>query len=208
MNEWWDGLCAVNRGFYMAAIGFGVIFVWQLLAMLFGLGGDDVDGDIDHGGMDGSHDGTYGDFEHGAHSDALETIDAFKLFSMRSIVTFFTLFTWGTALYMNNGLVLSKSMLYGSLWGLTGMFLVALLLYGLKKLAETGTKDLNTCIGKTGTVYLNIPKNGIGEIKVQVSGVSNHVKARGVGGAALAANTAIKVVKRTEGNVFEVEEVK
>ena len=44
-----------------------------------------------------------------------------------------------------------------------------------------------------------------GEIKVLVSNVSTHVKARGAGGKALLANTVVKVLKRIGEDVFEVD---
>jgi hypothetical protein len=203
MMEWWDSLTKINQTFYSAAAFFSVFFIWQLIAVFFGLdeGDSDVDGDIDG-------DGTYDHFEHGAESDALESVTSFKLLSVRSIITFFTLFTWGTAFTLNEGQELGKSMAYGSAWGLAGMIIVALLFYMLKKLVETGNKKIATCVGTEGTVYLNIPKNGTGEIRVTVSDVVSHVKARGVDGKAIVANTPVKVLKLVGQNTVEVEEVK
>jgi hypothetical protein len=204
MNEWWESLSSVNRGFYMVATGFGVLFVWQLIASFIGLGGDDMDADMDSD-VELDHDATYDDFEHGAEGDAIESLSSFKVLSVRSVITFFTLFTWGTALYLNNGLLLSKALMYGTAWGVVGMLIVAWLFYMLKKMSETGNINLSSCIGATGTVYINIPENGQGEIKVLVSKVSTHVKARGAGGKALDANTVVKVLKRIGEDVFEVD---
>lgn len=207
MNEWWDGLSTVNQGFYTAAVAFGVIFVWQLIAALIGLDGDSADVDAaDDVDLD-TGDGTYDHFEHGAEADSIESLSSFHLISFRSMIAFFTLFTWGTAMYLSNGLSTSKGMTYGLLWGAVGMFVVAWLLYMLKKMTETGTMDLNSCVGLTGTVYLNIPENGDGEVNVLVSKVSTHVKARGVNGKAIEANKTVKVVKRIAQNIFEVDEV-
>ena len=44
MGEWWNNLDALTRGFYSAAAFFSVFFIWQLIAALTGLAGDDADG--------------------------------------------------------------------------------------------------------------------------------------------------------------------
>ena len=82
----------------------------------------DVDADVE---LD--HDGTYDQFEDGAEADAVESIVSFKLLSIRSVIAFFTLFTWGGALYLNSGLGLTRALVYSLLWGAGAMVLVALL---------------------------------------------------------------------------------
>jgi hypothetical protein len=208
MNEWWNELSSINQGFYAAATFFGVIFVWQLLAVLMGLSTDDADMDVDvDADIDLDHDGTYDHFEQGASSDAAETLSAFRLLSIRSIITFFTLFTWGGALYMDTGETVTKSLTLATIWGLAGMFIVAGLFYMLKQLSETGTSNLATSVGSAGTVYLDIPANGIGEVKVTVSGILSHVKARGIDGQAFAVNTPIRVTRRIGQRTIEVDKV-
>jgi hypothetical protein len=210
MNEWWDTLSALNKAFYAGAGFFSVFFVWQLLAALIGLGGDEVDADADVDmdvSTDLDHDGTYDHFEGGAEADSGESMASFKLLSVRAIITFFTLFTWGGALYMNDGVPPHKATGLALIWGLAGGLIIAVLLNALRKLAETGTPQLATSLGTTGTVYLNIPENGTGEVKVTVSGVISHVKARAKEGKAVAAGTPIRVVRKIGHNALEVEVV-
>jgi len=196
MNEWWENLEAINRIFYCLAAFFSVFFVWQLIAVLIGLGGDeveadtDVDADVD---TDVDADGTYDEFEDGAASDAVETAVAFKLVSIRSILTFCTLFTWGTALYLNRGDTLGRAMGVSIIWGVAGMFSIALLVWGMKRLTHTGTKNLASCVGTDGTVYLDIPAGGMGEVRVLVSGSISYVKARAMGGEGLKSGTPVHV---------------
>ncbi|MCK5850969.1 MAG: hypothetical protein KAH23_08640, partial [Kiritimatiellae bacterium] len=111
MTEWWELLSSLNRALFSAAAFFSVIFVWQLIAAFIGLGGDEIDADVD-ADTDLDHDGTYDHFEHGADADAVESTIAFKLLSIRSIITFFTLFTWGGALYMSQGASVSRALTY------------------------------------------------------------------------------------------------
>jgi len=211
MSEWWENLTPLNQGFYTAAVCFGVIMIWQLIAALIGLEGDEVDTDVDvdaDGGVDIDHDATYDDFEHGAETDAVESTVAFKVLSVRSILAFCTLFSLGSAMYMNNGLSTSSSMGWGTVWGLGAMFMVAGLFYLMRRMQHTGTKSLRTCVGTAGTVYLAIPEDGVGEARVTVSGVVSYVKARGRDGTGFKPNTPIRVRRLLGKTMIEVEEDK
>lgn len=193
MAEWWQGLTRLNQSFYSAAAFFGVFSIWQLIAALVGLGDHDADLDAD------------ADADSIDADDATATIDAFRLVSIRSIVSFFTLFTWGGALYLNQDVPVSSAMAYSVLWGLAGMFTVALIIWGMRKLTHVGTTQTSSCVGQYGTVYLDIPAGGTGEIRVSVSGIDSHVKARSAGGVALRSGTRVTVLKCLEEQVVLVE---
>jgi hypothetical protein len=206
MDAWWDGLSKINQFFFCAAGFFSVFFVWQLIMALIGLAdeGEGVD-DISEGG-DADIDADMADGDGGdAEGDSSSSVVAFRLVSIRSIITFFTLFTWGTALYMQGGDSLGKAMGISSLWGLAGMVSIALVIFLLLKLVHTGTKDLSTCVGTEGTVYLDIPEKGTGEVRVMVSGVVTYVDARSSDGKALKAGTPIRVAKRLDQTIVQVE---
>jgi hypothetical protein len=195
MNGWWQELTPVNQGFYIAAAFLGVFFVWQLISTLVGLGGHDMDVDT-HVGADAVH-----------HTppDAESTMAAFKLVSLRSILAFFTLFTWGGALYMNCRVPVGRAIVYGVAWGLAGMFAVSLIIHFMRRMAETGNLKLESCVGQSGSVYLNIPAGGVGEVRAHCGGVMTHLKARGRNDAAIPAGTPVRVVRMLEPNVIEVE---
>lgn len=141
---------------------------------------------------------------HDSPADAANSAAAFKLLSVRSVLAFFTLFTWSGALYMAKGVSSTASIAYSVAWGFGAMFLVSLLFYGLRRMTETGNINLATCIGKTGTVYLDIPACGDGEIRMLCSGVMTHLKARSANGAAAKAGTVVTVTKMTGPNSVEV----
>ena len=213
MSGWWGELTKLNQAFYGAAAFFSVFFVWQLIAALMGLDTDEADADADvdldaDGGVELDHDATYDEFEQGAEGDAMESTAAFKLLSIRSIITFFTLFTWGTALYMSQGDATARAMGLGTIWGLAGAFIIALLIYMMKKLTHTGTKSLRTCVGTAGTVYLEIPEDGVGEVRVTVSGVVSYVKAREKDGKGLKPNVPVRVRRLLGQAMVEVVEDK
>jgi membrane protein implicated in regulation of membrane protease activity len=205
MSEWWNNLTPVNRAFFSAAAFFSVFFLWQMIAALIGLGDHDGAGDVHDG--DFSHDGHMDDFEADAAHDSTATVVAFKMLSIRAIITFFTLFTWGSALYLNQGVSLSKAMGISSLWGLAGMASIALLLSLLPKMTDTGTRQIETALGRTATVYLDIPENSRGEIRVDVSGVVSYVKARSVDGSAIKSGTPVTVEKIIDSATVAVKTV-
>ncbi len=208
MQEWWAALSGATRFFYGMAAFFSVFFLWQVIAAFVGLNGDDmdvggdagdVDVDMDIGDVDAPDDIDY--------NDVIESSQAFKVLSLRSIITFFTLFSWGSALYTTDGVAVVKAMGIASVWGLVGMFAIALIFYGMGKLSETGTKDLTTAQGKIATVYLDIPAEGFGEIKTTVSGASEHIKAKSVNGEALPAGTQVRVVQVVGQTLVGVEKL-
>ena len=204
MQEWWLGLAGVSRFFYGMAAFFSVFFMWQIIAAFIGLGGDEADFDGDT------------DFDVDVDVDAPDDVDmhdivdssqAFRMLSLRSIITFFTLFSWGSALYTSEGMSIVMAMGISCIWGLVGMVLIAMIFYGMAKLAETGTKDVRSCKGKVGAVYLDIPVGGVGEIKIMVTGASEHVKAESVEKEVLAAGTQVRVVQVVSQTLVKVKKL-
>ncbi|OGV62818.1 MAG: hypothetical protein A2283_02620 [Lentisphaerae bacterium RIFOXYA12_FULL_48_11] len=193
-STFWEGLQPLNHWFFIAAAFFSVFFVWQIMMAFFGLGVDtDMDTDLETG------------IHHDSVDDATDSVAAFKLLSVRSIIAFFTLFTWAGALYMSKGVSVTPSMGYAVIWGLGAMFMVSLLVYGMRKMTETGNIDINKCIGNTGNVYLDIPANGNGEIRMLCSGIMTHLKARSNNGTAIKTGASVKVTKISGPNSVEVE---
>ncbi|MBN2686319.1 MAG: NfeD family protein [Pontiellaceae bacterium] len=202
MHEWWTGLEGVTRFFYGMAAFFSVFFLWQMVAAFLGLTGDSID--LDHADVDLSNIDGADNFD---HQDVIESSQAFKILSLRSIITFFTLFSWGGALYTGSGVPVLKALIISAIWGLVGMIAVTLVFWAMNKLTETGTKDIATSMGQAGTVYLNIPADGFGEIKTTVNGVVEHIKAKSLSGEALPAGTEIRVVKVVDQTLVGVEKL-
>lgn len=194
MSGWWRELTAVNQWFYIGAMFFSAFFLWQLIATVAGLAGGEHDLD--------TH--AEADWQHDTPADAHDTVIAFKLLSIRGVLAFLTLFCWASALYLDTGSPLTSAMGYAVLWGATAMVLVSLALYGVQRLAETGNLRIESCVGASGTVYLDIPAEGEGEIRVLCSGVMTHVKARCPAGP-LKAGQSARVVRVVGPNSVEVE---
>jgi hypothetical protein len=188
MLDWWSHLSHLNQTLYGIAACISVPFAWQLIASLVGLAHD-----VDSDGMDT------------AGTDAVDTVLAFKLLSMRALLTFFTLFFWAAALYLEREGATSRVFGIAALWGLAGMSAVAGLLHVLPKLAHAGTRDLESALNAEASVYLDIPANATGEIRVVVSGSVCHVKARSIGGEAIPAGTPVTVCSRIGQTILIVK---
>jgi len=206
MQEWWDKLSATNQGFYIAAAFFSVFLIWQLIAALVGLaGGDEADADAA-----GAHDADAADaadheMDHDGATDAAESMSAFRLLSVRSLLAFCTLFAWAGALYLQNGKNLTWSILLAILWGAAAMVIVSLIFHAMRKMTETGTIRLTSCMGTSGVVMLDIPANGTGEARVTVGGAVQRLKARGVGGKGIASGTPVIVQRLLGPDILEVK---
>lgn len=212
MMEWWTGLGTLNQVFYVGAGLFSLIFLWQFVMTLIGLSsGGDLDVDVD-GGVDGDFD-VDGDgavdfsvdaLEAHSMADAAESTAAFHVLSVRAILAFFTLFFWAGAMYLDAGKSVTESLLLGLAWGAAAWIVVAVCLHWLKKLAESGNRRLSTAIGQPGTVYVDIPAGGQGEVRVLVSGVISVVKARGSAGLAIKSGTPVTVTRLAGPNSVQV----
>jgi membrane protein implicated in regulation of membrane protease activity len=214
MMEWWKGLTALNQFFFGGAAFFTLVFLWQFVGMLIGLshGGDfdmhvepHVDGDMGaDAGVHGNVDVSVDSLEAHSMHDAAESTAAFHILSVRAILAFLTLFFWAGALYLDNGKSTSQSVALAMGWGVAAWAAVAVLLHWLRKTTESGNRRLSTAIGQTGTVYLDIPANGLGEVRLAVSGVVSLIKARSVGGSPIKAGSAVTVTRLLDINCVEV----
>ncbi|MFB3890926.1 MAG: hypothetical protein ACE15C_02755 [Phycisphaerae bacterium] len=201
MVEWWASLTGMNQWFFIAAIFFSVFLAWQLIAALIGLGGDggadvtsQVDAGVDHSALDQT-----------ANIDAHESVAAFKLLSIRSVLAFFTLFSWAGALYLQGGASLTPALVYAALWGVAAGLIVAGIFYLMQRLTESGNPRLGSCLDTSGTVYLDIPAGGTGEVRVTVSGVMTHIRAKAADGVPLPAGTKIRVTRILDPVTIEVK---
>ena len=195
LTIWWGALQPLNRWFYVAAAVCSVFFLWQLVSAIVGLGGHEA-------GLDSSAEPNW---EHQTPNDAVDSVSTFKLLSVRSIIAFFTLFSWGGALYLNQQVPTGRAVIYALVWGVAAMGLVSLAFHLLRRMASTGDMQISTCVGKTGTVYLDIPANGDGEVRLLCSGIMTHFKARLTNGAVAKAGKTVRIVRVTGANSLEVE---
>jgi len=190
LNDWWLSLSTPLQIFWGIALVSSVLFVIQFVLSLIGLDSDtDGDASVD---LDG-------DFS--LDSD-------FTVFSLRSIIAFFTFFGWMGVISLSGGSSLINSLIFSTVSGLSAMFLVAYMMWTFSKLGESGNMQLENAIYNTGEVYLPIPaesEKGVGKISIMVDGALRELEAKS-SGLALPTGTPIKVIDIRE-NVLIVEPV-
>lgn len=194
MLQWWAGLTWDNQLFYGSAALFSALFLWQFIASLLGLG--------DHGDI-----GADTDVAAGAGHDVADASAGFHYISIRSVLSFLMMFSWSGALYRNNGTPMAWTLGYSLLWGLAGMFVTAFLVRQFAKLQESGNTTLAGCVGQSGSVYLDIPADGIGEVRVMVCSVMSTIKARSADRTAIKAGTPVVVTRVLDPTLLEVKPV-
>jgi len=233
---WWDGLETEAKVFFGIAFVFSALFLWQFIMTLVGLAGGGAEAEVGAGEADVHFDAEAGEADAGAMdadvgdahvgvevggdvdlADAdvhaievseAETTISFKLLSLRSVITGGMLFGWAGALYVQEGVALGTAMLLAMAWAAAGAIVVAALMYGMRRMQETGNRRLSTCVGQAGSVYMDIPKSGTGKVRTVVSGAVAFVPARTADGKPLKAGTPVRVLRLLDPSTVEVEAVK
>lgn len=99
-------------------------------------------------------------------------VDGGGVISVRSATGFFGGFGWTGVIFLENDFSFTVATLSGIGVGLVMMFSFAYLMRILYSLRESGTVDLSSAIGQTGTVYVSIPpeETGTGQVRIMVQG--------------------------------------
>jgi len=209
MEAWWQGLSTLTQVFFLGAVFFSIIFAGQLISMLFGVG--HFHGHLDHVGgghhVDLASGG--GHHAHTAHDHGTHGSDksGFTFVSIRSLIAFGTLFSWAGTLYLMGGTNPTWAIGFSVVWGLVGMFVVSYLMYRLLGLEEIGNVDIATALFEEGTVYIGVPSDGVGQVRVRVSGMISYVKARSKTGEPVTRGTKVRVVGICGKNIVEIEPI-
>ena len=188
-NGWWEGLSGAGQAFWGISIVFSVLFVIQFVLSLIG-----VDFDLD---MDGDADTDFG-------------MDAdFSLFSIRSIIAFFTFFGWTGVLMLDAGFGVWIAVAIASVSGLLAMVIVGYMMYKFTQFDESGTFNPNSAINHIGEVYLFIPaaKTGYGKIHLKTKGAVKEMDAVTDGPLEIPTGAKVKVVEVLDDNLLLVEKL-
>ncbi|MDX1476172.1 MAG: hypothetical protein R3301_00655 [Saprospiraceae bacterium] len=190
LGDWWDVLNTPEKVFWLIAIIFSVLFIVQFGLSLLGLDADtdvDVDADLDA--------------DHGY------TLDKdFSIFSIRSVIAFFTFFGWTGVYLLSEGKGVGYTVALSALSGGIAMSIVAYMIFKFSQLEKSGTINLLHAIDQTGEVYLTIPEqlSGNGKIHVMIDGTLHEVDAQ-TPGAAITTGQKVKVIDLTEEDIMLVE---
>lgn len=202
IGSWWNELSFTQQIFWTIAVIFTILFVLQFVLSIIGM---DVDSDVD-----GDFQGDFGgDFEASDTDGHFDVDPGFTLFSVRSIIAFFTFFGWVGVITLHNGVDIKTAIIVSFLAGIIALFFVAFVLYQLVKLAESGTPDIEDALGKYGKVYIPIPakRSGTGLINIELNDKMMELRAV-TDGESLPTGTIIYVFKILEDNILLVGEIK
>jgi hypothetical protein len=219
MLEWIGALTSLQTVFFVFATLGGLLFVIQLVLMLVGVGGDDID--IDGGGADIDVDAG-ADIDAGAGADIDAGADVgtdadsahadsdvgFKLLSYQGLTAFFMMFGLvGLAMNRGSGYGSGASIGVGLAAGAFADLVVASLFRLFSKLQSSGTMNLANAIGQEGRIYLTIRADEPGKIEVVVQGRLQVFDAVSEDGDEVPTDTRVKVVKIVSGNTMVVKRV-
>lgn len=200
METWWEGLSTLNRFFVCSATVFSILFIWQIITTAAGV-------DTHDAGHSGGSD-IHGDLSAPIHYEVHEfSADAFTLISVRSMLAFATIFSWSGAIYLSEGTSVIFALIYSFVWGALAMFGVSLILHFLLRMQEQGNVSAAWAIGEEGVVYINIPANGIGKVRLMVRGVMSIINARSRNASPIIEGTKVRVVNIINQNTVEVIEL-
>ena len=182
MLNWWNSLDALQHFFAYVAIPATLILCIQTVLLLFGLGaGGDGELDSDTSGPD-TGDGTAPDLDapdtdvpdswDGESGHDLAHDPGLRIFTIRGLVAFFSVFGWAGLALSRSGVPGGVSTLIAFLLGLGAMVVLALMLRGALGLQSDDTMDLKNALGLCGTVYLTVPprRQGTGKITLVLQG--------------------------------------
>ncbi len=199
LGNWWHNLRFEEQVFWTIAVIFTILFVLQLVTSIMGI---DIDSDFE---IDVDT-----DFDGSIDTDGHFDVDpGFTLFSVRSIIAFFTFFGWVGVISLSGGMDIKLAIFISFISGLIALVFVAFVLYQLVKLAEVGNVEIEDVLGKYGKVYLPIPANreGIGYVTVDIG--NKIMELRSVtDGDRLETGTIIYIFKILEDNILLVGKIK
>lgn len=188
LSVWWDALPAYSKVFYCSAIPATAILILHTVLTLLGLGGD-LDIDLD------------GDFDVNGDSDS----PGLPIFTIRNFEAFFAMFGWGGLIGVENGLPVWLATLLGVALGSGSAVGMAFFINTIYDLQRSGTSDQKSVVGKTATVYMQIPEKGkgFGKINVEIDGIIRERKAVSSGDA-IDSGTDVLILSYSN-NIFTVE---
>jgi hypothetical protein len=159
VSDWWSTLDSAHQIYWGIAIA-GSLFLTILLVLSF------VGGDTDHDAIGAD---VSGDF------DGV----GFQFFTLKNLAGFLTVFGWTGLACMQGGMSIFVSSIIAFFAGVAMMFIMAFVFYSLFKLQEVGTMKVDSAVGKTCEVYLNIPasRGGYGKVFVNINGAQRELDA-------------------------------
>jgi membrane protein implicated in regulation of membrane protease activity len=165
MNAWWEALTVFQQIFVCVAIPSTVLMAVQFVLTLIGIGDMGADADVDAASPEL-------DLDIEDVTDAVDGRDpfdygmAFRLFTLRGLVAFLAVMGWTGYALGDGSLGYGVAVVISIVAGFLMMLAIAALAYLFEHLQSNGNIQITNAIGKSGTVYLTVPKNREGKGKI------------------------------------------
>lgn len=182
--------------YWASTIVGGTLFILRLV-MLF------VGGGISDDGLDAAIEVDAGHADLSDHHGDADV--SFKLLSLQGLTSFFMMFGLVGLALLEAGLHILLTVIGGMLAGLGTVAIVSLIFSQMKRLQTEGTLNIQNTIGQEGSVYLNIPPNGTGQVQVIVQGSLKIFDAVSQNKNSINTGEKIHVVGVAGGNTLIVE---
>ncbi len=153
---WWSTMSTLEQVLFVLASSSTAVMIIFLILMLLGFDTDEFDGaDIPDMDVDGIND------------DPLTGIAGLKVLTLRGALVFLAIGSW-TAFLLIGSLDIWLALVLGIVAGIIAAYVQALAFRATLKLESAGNMNYENAVGKTGTVYLRIPKNRSGKGKISL----------------------------------------
>jgi len=128
----------------------------------------------------------------------------FKLFSLRSILAFLTVFGWGGVVWGHHGIAGFLGALF---CGIVTMVITAAIIWSVMKLQCSGNVPRTAFLGKNATVYLGIPGGAseAGKIVISLNGATHEFQA--IAEQAIPTGSTVVVLEQVDDKRFKVRKI-
>ena len=151
---WWESLTSFQQIMFVIAVSSSAVMLIFLVLMLIGVDGSDFDG-VDVPDLDV-------DF---LNDEPLSGIGGLRILTLKGVLAFLSIGAWSAYLFAEMMRPIFASLI-GIVLGFVAAYLQALAYQAMMKLESSGNIDYNNAVGKTGTVYMRVPKLKSGKGKV------------------------------------------
>ncbi len=151
---WWESLSGFQQVMFVIAVSSTAVMLIFLVLMLIGIDGTDFDG-VDAPDLDVDL----------LNDEPLSGIGGLRILTLKGILAFLSIGAWSAYLFVDIVRPIFASLI-GIVLGFLAAYLQALGYRAMMKLESSGNIDYKNAIGKTGTVYMRVPKKNSGKGKI------------------------------------------
>lgn len=196
MINYFNSLDVFSKTLFLISFVTGIIYIIQTAMMFFGTDVDldtdlntDLDTDLDSTDIDNAQ---------------KDTGFTFGWLSFKNLINFLLIFSLTGLISVEKGLSHSLAIILSILSGVIFIFIMGFLFSMMKKLSQNNTPEMKNLVGEIGTVYLKIPIDGTGQVKLTHGSALKIMDARS--NVEIPRDATIKVIK-TLGNIVYVEQI-